>query len=392
MADRSTVDIVAGASMFQHAVFSRDAMARGLRERAPSRARYSVIVPAADAPDTLGRCLAAIDRATHPPDEVIIVDGPPATGPAAARNAGAAQASGGILIFVDADVEVHPSAFARIHSAFERDPQLVAVFGSYDAASSPHGVVSTFRNLLHHYVHQSADPDATTFWAGLGAIRREAFADARGFDQVRFHDPSVEDIELGLRLTAAGGDIRLDPEIQGTHLKQWSLRSMVATDINRRGTPWTALVLEHGVSATRLNLRGRHLAAAILFTGSIGAVLLGRPRLAAPLAAGYLGLNVRFYRLVLRSAGPRSAAAGVGLLALHNAAALASVPLGAFSFARLRLRRAAPAPRPTPPAGSAQDLDENPAPPRQRFSRVGRRKAPAIRSEPSPGPAPRAAA
>ncbi len=380
MPKRSTVDVVAGASTLQHAAFSQNGAVRARSKRVPKRARYSVIVPATNAPDTLERCLAAIGRATHPPDEVIVVDGPASAGPAAARNAGAARASGSILIFVDADVEVHPSAFARIHAAFERDPELVAVFGSYDAAASPHGTVSTFRNLLHHYVHHSAEGQATTFWAGLGAIRRKAFTDVQGFDDVRFHDPSVEDIELGLRLAAAGGGIRLDPAIQGTHLKRWSLRHMVATDVNRRGTPWTALVLEHGASATRLNLRGRHLAAAILFTTSIGSLLLRRPRLATPLAAGYLGLNTRFYRLVLRSAGPRSAAAGVGLLALHNAAALASMPLGAISFGRLWLHRQVPAP--DRPVRSAQSQRVAQAKPHGRFSR-------AQRTEPEvPWPAP----
>ena len=320
------------------------------------------------------------------------MDGPASAGPAAARNAGAARASGAILIFVDADVEVHPSAFERIHAAFERDPELVAVFGSYDAAASPHGAVSTFRNLLHHYVHQSAEGRATTFWAGLGAIRRDAFRDVRGFDEVRFHDPSVEDIELGLRLAAAGGGIRLDPAIQGTHLKRWTLRNMVATDVNRRGTPWTALVLEYGASATRLNLRGRHLAAAILFTSSICAVLLRRPRLATPLAAGYLGLNTRFYRLVLCSAGPRSAAAGVGLLALHNVTALASMPLGLISFGRLRLRLSRQAPVPTSRVGSTASPAVIQAKPYGRFSRTRPPELRAPRSPSSPGPAPLAAA
>ena len=179
----------------------------------------SVVIPATNRPDTLERCLDAIRRATDPPEEVIVVDEPAGVGPASARNAGATKASGSILVFVDSDVLVHPDAFTRIRAAFTRDPDVCAVFGSYDDAPSAHGVVSTFRNTLHHYVHQGSPGAATTFWAGLGAVRRDAFAAVDGFDDWRFRVPSVEDIELGLRLAAAGGHIRLDPSIQGTHLK-----------------------------------------------------------------------------------------------------------------------------------------------------------------------------
>ena len=45
----------------------------------------------------------------------------------------------------------------------------------------------------------------TTFWTGLGAVRRDAFLAVGGFDGARYPHPSIEDIELGRRLFAAGG-------------------------------------------------------------------------------------------------------------------------------------------------------------------------------------------
>ncbi|HEU0023349.1 MAG TPA: glycosyltransferase family A protein, partial [Thermoleophilaceae bacterium] len=246
---------------------------------------YSVIIAATNRPATLDACLEAVREAADPPDEVIVIDRPPGVGPAAARNAGAMQASGSVLIFVDSDVLVHPDVFTRIRATFAAHPELSAVFGSYDDIPSVHGVVSTFRNALHHYVHQGSPGTATTFWAGLGAVRREAFIAVDGFDDWRFQVPSVEDIELGLRLGIAGGHIRLDPTILGTHLKHWRVGTMMRTDLLSRGTPWTAIMLAHGARAARLNVRGTHLLAVATFSAGLAATGLGRPRLAAPLMA-----------------------------------------------------------------------------------------------------------
>lgn len=317
---------------------------------------FSVIIPATDRPVTLDRCVKAIQGAADPPDEVIVVDEPAGMGPAGARNTGAMRATGSILIFIDSDVAVHADVFSRIRASFEGEPELVAIFGSYDDVPSTHGVVSTFRNMLHHYVHQSSGGVATTFWAGLGAVRRDAFIAVDGFDDWRFRSPSVEDIEMGLRLAAAGGLIRLDPEIQGTHLKRWRLHSMLLTDLLYRGMPWTALMLDRGPQAARLNLRGSHGVAAGAFTLGLGAALLGRRRVAIPLAVAYFAINLRFYALMLRRTGPGGAAAAVALLALHNAAALGSAPLGVVAFATDRARRSGRrAPRLVPyaePAGA----------------------------------------
>ena len=204
--------------------------------------KVSAIVPASNAPPTLDRCLAAIRTADDPPDEVIVAD--EGDGPADARNRGAARATGDLLVFVDADVLPHADAFVRIRRAFDERPGLAALFGSYDDSPGDPGAVSQFRNLLHHHVHQTSAGPATTFWAGLGAVRRLVFEEVGGFDADRYRLPSVEDIELGGRMVDAGHRIELDPMIQGTHLKQWSLRTMVETDFLQRGVPWVELLLE----------------------------------------------------------------------------------------------------------------------------------------------------
>ena len=132
-------------------------------------------------------------------------------GPARARNRGARAAGRAILLFVDADVEVPVDLAARVAGFFTAHPEVAAMFGSYDAEPAAPGLVSQFRNLLHHFVHQTARETASTFWAGCGAVRREAFERVGGFDE-SWTEPSIEDIELGSRLVADGPD---DPAGEG---------------------------------------------------------------------------------------------------------------------------------------------------------------------------------
>ena len=292
--------------------------------------RLSAIVPATDAPPTLERCLAAIATADEPPEEVIVVDEADRPGPAAARNEGARRATGDVLVFVDADIEPHRDAFTRLRAAFAADPGLDALFGAYDDDPADPGLVSRFRNLLHHHVHVEGAGPAETFWAGLGAIRRSAFP---GFDAERYPTASVEDVEFGLRLTAGGARIVLDPRVQGCHLKGWTLATMIHTDFARRGLPWTELLLERGRGCTALNLGPRHRLSALAALG----LLARRPRLAS--AAALLVLNRRFYALLLRREGPARAAAGVGLHTVHHLTGVAAAATALGKSARARRAR-----------------------------------------------------
>lgn len=278
--------------------------------------RLSVIVPAHNAAGLLGDTLAALAASTLPRAqwELIVVDDAstdqtaavaapladlvlslpaPPCGPGGARNAGAARARGTWLVFVDADVRVHADTLERFATAGE-DPSLTAIFGSYDSRPAAAGLVSEYRNLLHRYVHLQGAGEAETFWAGCGAIRREAFEAVGGFDTARFPRPQIEDIELGYRLRDRGGRIRLDPAIQGTHLKRWNLWQMLRTDLRDRGVPWMRLLLER---------RGRT-------TASLNATPVERFKV----ALSGLALAVLVLALVVTSA--RLGLAAVGLLAL----------------------------------------------------------------------------
>jgi GT2 family glycosyltransferase len=300
----------------------------------------TAIVPATDRPPTLDRCVEAIRRADAPPEEVIVVSEPAGAGPAEARNLGAVRATGDVLVFVDADVVVHADASSRLRARLH-DGGLDGVFGSYDDAPEAAGLVSRFRNLLHHHTHQEAAGPVGSFWAGLGALRREAFDAVGGFDDARFPAPAIEDIDLGWRLAAAGRRVELDPEVRGTHLKAWSLAGMIRTDLLARGAPWVELALTRRALPTELNLGWRHRASAALSLAAAAAVVTRRP-VGALTALAALGLlNRRFYRLLARRLGAPRAAAGVGLHALHHLTGAAAVALGAWRYAVTR-RRARP--------------------------------------------------
>lgn len=297
----------------------------------------AVVVPATDAPTTLDRCMAALEGGSRKPRELIVQREPRSAGPAAARNLGAARSVAEVLVFVDADVEVHPDALAAIERRFAAEPSLAALFGAYDQSPAAPGLTSRFRNLLHHHVHASAPGEAETFWAGLGAVRRGAFEAAGGFDDSRFPAASIEDIELGLRLRRRGHRIVLDPAICGCHLKRWTLRRMVATDFSRRGVPWTQLLLrERGAGGGALNLGPRHRASAAASVALLAALLLRRPRPAAAALAAGLMLNRSFYALLARRGGPGLLVAGIALHQLHHLTAVASLPAGAILHWRER--------------------------------------------------------
>ena len=164
-----------------------------------------------------------------------------------------------------------------------------------------------------------------TFWAGLGAVRRDVFAAVGGFDAARYPHPSIEDIELGGRL-AARGRILLDPAMQGTHLKEWTLRSMVTTDFVTARRP----VGRADARARRAaNGAEPRLARASERGGErrgARCALARRRRDVASALSVQIALNTDLYGLLGRRLGPRGVLAGVGLHVLHHAAGAAAVP------------------------------------------------------------------
>ena len=106
-----------------------------------------------------------------------------------------------------------------------------------------------------------------------------------------------------MRMSGAGERIGLDPLIQGTHLKAWTLSRMMRTDYAGRGLPWARLLLESGEAPSTLNLGWRHRASALASIASLMALLLRRPRTLAVALLALVALNAHFYSLLWRRLG-----------------------------------------------------------------------------------------
>jgi GT2 family glycosyltransferase len=165
---------------------------------------------------------------------------------------GARIAKGDILFFFDADVAIPQDALGRISAVFQDNPDLDALFGSYDDEPFESNFLSQYKNLFHHYVHQTAKAEASTFWSGCGAIRRKIFLAIGGFDE-NYRRPAIEDIELGYRLRKAGYRICLLKDLQVKHLKRWEIFSLLKADFKYRALPWVDLILKEGNFIDDLN-------------------------------------------------------------------------------------------------------------------------------------------
>lgn len=299
----------------------------------------SIVIPVYNNKTQLRHCLEAIQQSVFTNWELIVVDdgstdGADAlarsfkarllttgsrSGPAAARNLGAKVARGEYLFFIDADCIIHPDTLANIVEVFDHDPALDALFGSYDDAPAAPNFMAQYKNLFHHYVHQNGHQDASTFWTGCGAIKRSQFLALGGFDLQRYRRPSIEDIDLGYRLTQKGRRIGLAKHIQVKHLKAWTFFSLLKSDIFDRGIPWTRLILRGKLLTSDLNLQIHNRISVLAIYGLLLSLLVSvwQPAalvIAVGLATILFWLNIDLYRFFYHKRGLRFT---LGVVPMH---------------------------------------------------------------------------
>jgi glycosyltransferase involved in cell wall biosynthesis len=198
----------------------------------------SVVIPTRDRPTMLRRCLEAVlSQSSANLVEVIIVndgcrsvDGliradkrlrvleGPGRGPAAARNAGIASATGDVVLFTDDDTVPQPRWLEATISCFTRHPEAVGVVGLVE--SPP------FDPL---YEHSVSGEGVGNFLTCNAAYRRATLVNLGGFDE-GFRDPACEDRDMGYRAQQIG-EVIFESEMRVVHPP----RPISALAVIRRG-------------------------------------------------------------------------------------------------------------------------------------------------------------
>ena len=322
-----------------------------------------MIIPVKPFDNTVQACLDALAESHHDAFEVILMlDGwddqgqivwkghqpfrkgmHPKAGPSACRHQGALMAGGEWICFLDSDVLVKPGTLSGALALLDRNGE-DGLVGSYDDDPPNSSVCSRFRNLLHHFHHQRNEGAVGVFWGAFSVVRRERYLRSGGFDARRYRQASIEDIELGYRMLDLGMTVRLHPSIQVKHLKHWTLRNMIYTDLFLRAKPWTELLLtREGQPVGQLNLSNREklsaLTTLVLWTSlALGIVVSPWYWLGIGLAFGFFVLLQRsFYRFGATRFDPRQLPVVFLLHHVYFMTAISGYMLGQASVRRIKL-------------------------------------------------------
>jgi GT2 family glycosyltransferase len=295
----------------------------------------SVIIPAHNAERTIEPCLGALLRSTIRPREILVVDDASTdrtreiaaglgarvievqknAGPGPARNLGAEEAAGNILVFVDSDIMVPERALESIEACFRDHPEANAITGHLDGGGPVRGYFSRYKNRYMAYVFSKLPKHVEFIYTSAAAVRREAFP---GFGQER---TGVEDTEMGIRLSQAGHIILLCDGLAVTHLKEYTFWSFIKNDFNvprqwakifLRNFSLGGIVKKRGFAHARpTQIAGLCLASAAVLTGVPAAVGSFPWWVAAVLAIGATLTHVDLLISLARTEGPGFALAGV---------------------------------------------------------------------------------
>ena len=136
-------------------------------------------------------------------------------GPAFARNYGAEQATGEILVFIDSDMTLVEGSFDVILKSF-LEPNVKVVQGMYDKIPSNPKFITNLAALKKWIDYQPEKLiEVKTIGSELFAIRKSIFLEFTGFN-INYTKPTVEDYEFGYRV-AQKYTIQFEKDFRGRH-------------------------------------------------------------------------------------------------------------------------------------------------------------------------------
>ena len=258
----------------------------------------SVVVAAYDEARHIGRLLESLKGQTRPPLEVIVADDGshdataaiaaeagarvlklPHRGPAAARNAGAEVARGEILVFLDGDMECTPE-FLECMVAPIADGRAIGTYSrEIFLGNADRRWARAYAALRWSPPDRLLPDDLPDWWDNFRAIRRDAFMEVGGYDDIgygedrtlahklghlalvapgarchHYHPDTIHDVFFNGRWVGRGAAIRTLPHPRKVHSLRNVLR-IALRQIRDGRTPWVLparLVYHLGV---RIGLR-----------------------------------------------------------------------------------------------------------------------------------------
>lgn len=316
--------------------------------------KVSVVIPAYNAAETLGACLASVQAAAVPQMELWVVDDgstdatahvarekgaqllqhPQNRGTSAARNTGWRASSGDVIIFVDADVHVRPDTLLRLLKLMQENPNLLGCNGIFAIDTPQPDRVSAFVNTAIHYQHRRHGRRVASAFTAICALRREALLQMGGWDE-RFFSRYADDVATRWQLPP--GSLGMDPEATVVHQKVVRLGGLLRHRANIGYHFLRSVELNKdkaSQSPDKILLNLRYPANTALAALTVLEVVFPPAWPLLPLnALGFVGANAGFMWFVLRNRSPGEAimalplsvlegfayAAGMGRAILHRA-------------------------------------------------------------------------
>ena len=259
----------------------------------PAAPFISVIVPNHNGEKTIGRCLEAAFASQYSSFEIIVIDDCSSDdsvtviakypcrlirlsehgGASKARNTGAQNAAGELLLFIDSDCLLQPDTLAKAAAAYRENGPGVIIGGTYTLLPYDQQFFSIFQSVYIHYseTKNCHNPDYIATHAML--ITKDLFLKNGAFNENFM--PILEDVEFSHRLKKNGIKMLIEPEIQVQHIFNFTLGKSMRNGI-RKSKYWSIyslkkrdLLADSGTASQefKFNVLACFITLFLLFTG-----------------------------------------------------------------------------------------------------------------------------
>ena len=227
--------------------------------------KVSIIIPTKNRSDTILETLKSIKNQTYKNYEIIIVDDASidnsiesikkfckkekfkvkiiklkkSSGASKARNVGAKNANGKIIVFTDSDIVLFNNALEEGIKYYKNNPKISAFFGSFTKELRFKNFLSQYKHLYLCYLYSKQGKERCTLDTSL------SFIDKKIFDKFKFNEEVKisEDAELAMRMLRENHVITQVQNIKMEHIKKYSIKSFIYSEF-MRGKRFSRLLLK----------------------------------------------------------------------------------------------------------------------------------------------------